>query len=242
MAGIHMLQCFHAAGLPAGLLSLATGRGSEIGDFLTQHPGVNCISFTGGDTGGCGRARGQRTWCRARATRGGGLQEGGAAWRRRRGDRPYWEGLGCRTAKEGEQGQQRACLMKGQEQPRVYGTVRLPQGAVLQRVTHDFAQLSDRVRQEHKSPPRRGQTNPQVLSGRVGTAVLLPCTARRVTWVWGEPAWSHVAALPAILIGTAREASGAALPACPHLPQGSLLWSLPPILASVPRATPHHLR
>ncbi|GIL45440.1 hypothetical protein Vafri_2681 [Volvox africanus] len=51
VAGIHMLQCFHAAGLPAGLLSLATGRGSEIGDFLTMHPGVNCISFTGGDTG-----------------------------------------------------------------------------------------------------------------------------------------------------------------------------------------------
>ena len=27
------------------------GKGSEIGDFLTQHPAVNCISFTGGDTG-----------------------------------------------------------------------------------------------------------------------------------------------------------------------------------------------
>ncbi|KAG2500942.1 hypothetical protein HYH03_000767 [Edaphochlamys debaryana] len=51
VAGIHMVQCFHAAGLPRGLLSVATGRGSEIGDFLTQHPGVNCISFTGGDTG-----------------------------------------------------------------------------------------------------------------------------------------------------------------------------------------------
>lgn len=27
------------------------GKGSEIGDYLTQHPAVNCISFTGGDTG-----------------------------------------------------------------------------------------------------------------------------------------------------------------------------------------------
>lgn len=46
-----LLQCFHKAGLPKGLLQVATGRGAEIGDYLTTHPGVNCISFTGGDTG-----------------------------------------------------------------------------------------------------------------------------------------------------------------------------------------------
>lgn len=51
VSGIHMVQCFHKAGMPAGLLSMVTGRGSEIGDYLTMHPGVNCISFTGGDTG-----------------------------------------------------------------------------------------------------------------------------------------------------------------------------------------------
>ena len=45
------MQCFHRAGIPSGVLSLVTGKGSEIGDFLTQHPSVNCISFTGGDTG-----------------------------------------------------------------------------------------------------------------------------------------------------------------------------------------------
>jgi acyl-CoA reductase-like NAD-dependent aldehyde dehydrogenase len=27
------------------------GKGSEIGDYLTTHPAVDCISFTGGDTG-----------------------------------------------------------------------------------------------------------------------------------------------------------------------------------------------
>lgn len=32
-------------------LPVSAGKGSEIGDFLTQHPAVNCISFTGGDTG-----------------------------------------------------------------------------------------------------------------------------------------------------------------------------------------------
>mmetsp|Transcript_21772 Transcript_21772/g.37132 ORF Transcript_21772/g.37132 Transcript_21772/m.37132 type:complete len:497 (-) Transcript_21772:241-1731(-) len=51
VAGIHMMQCFHKAGLPPGLVSFVTGKGSEIGDYLTTHPGVNCISFTGGDTG-----------------------------------------------------------------------------------------------------------------------------------------------------------------------------------------------
>ncbi|KAK6136428.1 hypothetical protein DH2020_029849 [Rehmannia glutinosa] len=51
VACLHMVHCFHLAGFPKGLISCITGKGSEIGDFLTMHPGVNCISFTGGDTG-----------------------------------------------------------------------------------------------------------------------------------------------------------------------------------------------
>ncbi|KAK9683682.1 hypothetical protein RND81_10G158400 [Saponaria officinalis] len=51
VAVLHMVHCFHLAGFPKGLISCVTGKGSEIGDFLTMHPGVNCISFTGGDTG-----------------------------------------------------------------------------------------------------------------------------------------------------------------------------------------------
>ncbi|CAJ1972020.1 unnamed protein product [Sphenostylis stenocarpa] len=51
VAALHMVHCFHLAGFPEGLISCVTGKGSEIGDFLTMHPGVNCISFTGGDTG-----------------------------------------------------------------------------------------------------------------------------------------------------------------------------------------------
>eukprot|EP00245_Coleochaete_scutata_P006407 TRINITY_DN20832_c0_g1_i1.p1 TRINITY_DN20832_c0_g1~~TRINITY_DN20832_c0_g1_i1.p1 ORF type:complete len:497 (-),score=133.70 TRINITY_DN20832_c0_g1_i1:562-2052(-) len=51
VSGLHMVHCFHLAGFPKGLLSCVTGKGSEIGDFLTMHPLVNCISFTGGDTG-----------------------------------------------------------------------------------------------------------------------------------------------------------------------------------------------
>ena len=41
----------HVAGVPKGLVNLITGRGSQIGDYLTTHPGCRCISFTGGDTG-----------------------------------------------------------------------------------------------------------------------------------------------------------------------------------------------
>ncbi|XP_066313455.1 NADP-dependent glyceraldehyde-3-phosphate dehydrogenase-like [Miscanthus floridulus] len=48
---LHMVHCFHLVGFPKGLISCVTGKGSEIRDFLTMHPGVNCISFTGADTG-----------------------------------------------------------------------------------------------------------------------------------------------------------------------------------------------
>eukprot|EP00898_Chlorokybus_atmophyticus_P008222 jgi/Chlat1/8400/Chrsp80S07834 len=51
VAGLHMAQCFARAGFPPGLVSVVTGKGSEIGDYLTTHKLVNCISFTGGDTG-----------------------------------------------------------------------------------------------------------------------------------------------------------------------------------------------
>jgi len=51
VAGLHMVQCFHKAGCPPGLINVATGKGSEIGDYLTMHPRAQAISFTGGDTG-----------------------------------------------------------------------------------------------------------------------------------------------------------------------------------------------
>ena len=55
VAGLHMAQCFRAAlatrGAPAGLVNVVTGAGAEIGDYMTSHPSVNLVSFTGGDTG-----------------------------------------------------------------------------------------------------------------------------------------------------------------------------------------------
>jgi glyceraldehyde-3-phosphate dehydrogenase (NADP+) len=50
-ATLHMIQCFLKAGFPPGCINAVTGRGGEIGDYLTQHPGVDAISFTGGETG-----------------------------------------------------------------------------------------------------------------------------------------------------------------------------------------------
>mmetsp|Transcript_45776 Transcript_45776/g.114744 ORF Transcript_45776/g.114744 Transcript_45776/m.114744 type:complete len:564 (-) Transcript_45776:281-1972(-) len=41
----------HLAGAPKGLINVVTGKGSEIGDYLTQHRHANAISFTGGATG-----------------------------------------------------------------------------------------------------------------------------------------------------------------------------------------------
>jgi glyceraldehyde-3-phosphate dehydrogenase (NADP+) len=39
------------AGAPAGLVNVVTGKGSEIGDYLTQHHDAHAVSFTGGGTG-----------------------------------------------------------------------------------------------------------------------------------------------------------------------------------------------
>ncbi len=52
LSGTKMIEALDKAGLPKGLISLITGKGSEIGDYLTEHKGINMISFTGGtDTG-----------------------------------------------------------------------------------------------------------------------------------------------------------------------------------------------
>jgi glyceraldehyde-3-phosphate dehydrogenase (NADP+) len=43
VACLHMVHTFHLAGFPKGLISAVTGKGADIGDFLTMHPGINCI-------------------------------------------------------------------------------------------------------------------------------------------------------------------------------------------------------
>jgi glyceraldehyde-3-phosphate dehydrogenase (NADP+) len=56
---LHMVHTFHLAGFPKGLISAVTGKGADIGDFLTTHPGINCIrlcsSHRGSIESSCGK-------------------------------------------------------------------------------------------------------------------------------------------------------------------------------------------
>ncbi len=45
--GHHLVEIFKEAGLPAGVFNYVPGRGSEMGDYLVEHPDVSCIAFTG---------------------------------------------------------------------------------------------------------------------------------------------------------------------------------------------------
>ncbi len=52
ISGLHLAQICIKAGVPEGVLTCITGTGSDIGDYLVSHPGVDCITFTGSsDTG-----------------------------------------------------------------------------------------------------------------------------------------------------------------------------------------------
>lgn len=44
---LHLIQVLQEAGLPGGVLATVTGKGSEIGDYVATHPGVDFINFTG---------------------------------------------------------------------------------------------------------------------------------------------------------------------------------------------------
>ncbi|MDF2721851.1 MAG: aldehyde dehydrogenase [Paenibacillus sp.] len=52
ITAVKIVECFHEAGLPAGVINLLTGSGAIIGQGLADHPDVHGISFTGSDTVG----------------------------------------------------------------------------------------------------------------------------------------------------------------------------------------------
>ena len=52
LTAYYIIQAAHEAKLPAGVLQLVTGRGSEVGDILSKSEDVNMISFTGSTDGG----------------------------------------------------------------------------------------------------------------------------------------------------------------------------------------------
>jgi acyl-CoA reductase-like NAD-dependent aldehyde dehydrogenase len=47
LTGLHLAACLDEAGLPAGVLNVVIGRGSQVGTPLVRHPDVRAISFTG---------------------------------------------------------------------------------------------------------------------------------------------------------------------------------------------------
>ncbi|MCR2822571.1 alpha-ketoglutaric semialdehyde dehydrogenase GucD [Lederbergia panacisoli] len=53
-----VIDCFHEAGLPKGVVNMVTGPGSVIGNGIVNHPGIAGISFTGSDVVGKQIARG----------------------------------------------------------------------------------------------------------------------------------------------------------------------------------------
>jgi len=44
-----VMECFHEAGLPAGVINMVTGRGTVIGQGIIDHPDIQGITFTGSD-------------------------------------------------------------------------------------------------------------------------------------------------------------------------------------------------
>jgi alpha-ketoglutaric semialdehyde dehydrogenase len=47
-----IIECFQAAGLPAGVINMVTGPGSVVGQGIIDHPDINGITFTGSDNVG----------------------------------------------------------------------------------------------------------------------------------------------------------------------------------------------
>jgi glyceraldehyde-3-phosphate dehydrogenase (NADP+) len=47
LCGTKLVEIFKEAGLPDGVLTMVTGKGSEIGDYVVTHQGINFINFTG---------------------------------------------------------------------------------------------------------------------------------------------------------------------------------------------------
>ena len=49
---LRMVEIFHEAGLPPGVVNLINGRGAVTGNALVAHPGIDMVGFTGGTVTG----------------------------------------------------------------------------------------------------------------------------------------------------------------------------------------------
>ncbi|MFD7407861.1 aldehyde dehydrogenase family protein [Streptomyces sp. NPDC059866] len=57
LSALLMCELAYDVGVPPEVLQVVTGRGSRIGDYLVQHPGVDLITFTGSSGTGADLAR-----------------------------------------------------------------------------------------------------------------------------------------------------------------------------------------
>lgn len=49
LTALKLAGIYTEAGLPAGVFNVLTGSGDQVGQMLTEHPGIAKVSFTGGD-------------------------------------------------------------------------------------------------------------------------------------------------------------------------------------------------
>jgi acyl-CoA reductase-like NAD-dependent aldehyde dehydrogenase len=69
---VRIVELFHEAGLPPGVLNLVIGRGSEVGDTIVNHPDIKAVSFTGSNDVGAGLyAQGARRLLKVQCEMGG---------------------------------------------------------------------------------------------------------------------------------------------------------------------------
>lgn len=47
ICGLYLAKAFNEAGIPSGVLNTITGKGSEIGDYVATHKGIDFVNFTG---------------------------------------------------------------------------------------------------------------------------------------------------------------------------------------------------
>lgn len=52
LIAMRLVEAFHEAGLPEGVLNFVTGSSADIGDSLTAHPSIKAITFTGSTRSG----------------------------------------------------------------------------------------------------------------------------------------------------------------------------------------------
>ena len=52
LSTLRLAEIYTEAGLPDGVFNVLTGGGREVGTWLTEHPGIEKISFTGGTATG----------------------------------------------------------------------------------------------------------------------------------------------------------------------------------------------